>query len=111
MSKKNELNDEQLKKVSGGETYDSLEKLSFLYGKEYHVQVHTWRLPFHQFTESGRVTKRGYTFVNNKYSPCYYIECSDDKDYSGWYDEDYLQDTTYWRWKKIDSSIKVTVVD
>jgi len=106
-----ELKEDQLEKVAGGDTYNTAEEVRFLYGKEYHVEVHTWRIPWHQFTVGGHITKFGYTHNGGKYSPCYYIECPDEASYSGWYDEDYLQDTTYWRWKKVDTdSTPVTVV-
>jgi len=111
MTKKKELNNEELAKVNGGDTYSSVEELSFLYGFGYHVEIHTWRIPGYQFTEAGSITKKGYTHQNNVYSPCYYIEC-EDSSYTGWYDEEYLQDTTYWRWKKVDTDkTPVTVVE
>ena len=111
MLKENEtLNDKELEKISGGETYDSLDELSFLYGKGLHVEVKRFRFAYHQFTAGGTITAYGYTHINGKYSPAYYIKCDNNEDYSGWYDEDYLQDSTYTSWEKIDES-KVVVVN
>lgn len=112
MAKK--LNKKDLEKINAGERYQSLENLSFLYGLNFHVEVHTFRFPIlykYQFTKAGKITKKGYTFANGYYSACYYITCSD-VDYSGWYDEEYLQDYSFSSWEKIDTSkVKVTVVE
>ena len=107
---KQELSMGNLEEVNGGDTHESLEKMRFLFGKGLHVEVRTFEIPFiHQFTAGGDITGRGYTCTNGVYSPCYYVTC-DDSDYSGWYDEDFIQDTTYTSWDKIDAST-VTVVD
>ena len=107
MLDKQELSMDELKMVNGGETYKSAEELRFLYGIGYHVEVHTFRLPYiHQFTSGGVITRTGYTCVNGVYSPCYYITCDDDDD-SGWYDEDFLQDTTYGSWDKVEAPVTV----
>jgi len=112
MSRK--LNNSELKKVTGGETYSNVNDIRFLYGKGFKVEVHTFRIPIiyrYQFTKAGKITKLGYTCNKGIYSPCYYITC-DDADYSGWYDEEYLQDTTYGSWEKIDTSkVAVTIVE
>lgn len=108
-TEKKTLQPEELETVTGGETFTSLEEISFLYGKGFHVEVRKFNLlNLHVFTSGGKITKRGYTNKNGLYSPCYYIKCDDDDD-SGWYDEDYLADSSYTSWRKIDGP--VTFVD
>ena len=100
---KNELNKEELENISGGEKYNNIDDLQFLYGLGKHVEVKRFSLFSHQFTAGGSIVSYGYTHQNGIYSPVYYIKC-DDEDYSGWYDEEYLQDSTYTSWEKIDES-------
>ena len=105
MSENKKLNDGELEKVAGGETYANPDDIEFLYGLGYHVEVRTFKF-LHQFTSGGRITKRGFTHVKGVFSPCYFIDC-DDVDVSGWYDEDYLQDSTYTSWKKVSATVMV----
>jgi len=102
MTSKKELTKEELEQVNGGDTYTDLNRLSFLYGLGFHVEIHTYRIPhIYQFTAGGTIDKKGYIHKEGKYWPCYHVTCKD-SGRTGWYLEDEIQDSTLGTWEAIN---------